>query len=74
MVFTGFVHEYLLIINIIVVTTVKADMVGTIILNPSALSTATLSIAEDERIYHLVNYSNCTTIAVCCIGVFVKQY
>ena len=44
------------------VITAKPDMVGTIILNPSALSSATLSIAEDEKIYHLVNYSNCTTI------------
>ena len=51
------------------VIVVKADMVGTIILNPSALSSATLSIAEDEKIYHLVNYSNCTIIIVYHIGV-----
>ena len=46
----------------VIVILVKADMVGTIILNPSALSSAHLSIAEDDKIYHLVNYSNCTTI------------
>ena len=44
------------------VITTKPDMVGTIILNPSALSSAMLSIAEDEKIYHLVKYSNCTNI------------
>ncbi|XP_065900650.1 plexin-A2-like isoform X2 [Dysidea avara] len=32
----------------------KADMVGTIILNPSAMSSATLSITDDDKIYHLV--------------------
>ena len=46
----------------VIVILAKADMVGTIILNPSALSSAHLSIAEDEKIYHLVNYSNCTII------------
>jgi len=33
----------------------KADLVGTIILNPSAMSTATLSITDDDKIYHLVS-------------------
>ena len=33
----------------------KADLVGTIILNPSAMSSATLSITDDDKIYHLVS-------------------
>jgi len=57
--------------NIIVVggvVAVKADLVSTIILNPSTLSSATVSIAEDERLYHLVNYSNCAIVLCVCFN------